>query len=386
MKIVDLILHGSFTDGLAYQENCLPYYHKKSLNSDAVIISGPYILDPSSGMEYVAESGESVCADGIRLIRLSASKIQFISKKFAYYPKLYNALKMEKPDIIFVHLLQSFSLLSVRKYKKKHPEVKVYADSHADYVNSAHSWLSKKILHNIIWRMIIKWCEPFIDTIYGVLPLRVDFLKEMYKLPEKKVKLLLMGAEDEKIHFESADSVRCQIRNDLSIPPDNFVIITGGKIDRKKNIHILIKVLKKMNRDNIILIIFGSVNEEMKKFMEIAADYPFIRYIGWISSDAMYDYFLASDLAVFPGTHSVIWEQAVGTNLPCIFKRWEGITHIDRGGNAILIGDDIESDLEKAVSKVVSDADLYKKMRQKAKEIGTDFRYSIIAKLSVGFG
>ena len=28
MKIVSIVLHGNFTEGLAYQENCLPYYQK----------------------------------------------------------------------------------------------------------------------------------------------------------------------------------------------------------------------------------------------------------------------------------------------------------------------------------------------------------------------
>jgi hypothetical protein len=45
-----------------------------------------------------------------------------------------------------------------------------------------------------------------------------------------------------------------------------------------------------------------------------------IRYLGWVPSEKVYNYFFAGDLAFFPGTHSVLWEQAVGIGLPCILK------------------------------------------------------------------
>ena len=41
--------------------------------------------------------------------------------------------------------------------------------------------------------------NPYVNKFYGVLPARVDFLINEYKLPKNKVELLVMGADDDCI-------------------------------------------------------------------------------------------------------------------------------------------------------------------------------------------
>lgn len=378
MKIVSLVLHGDFTDGMAYQENCLPNYQKKVWNAEVVIVAGQYKLEMGTNKSVIEPIGESICENGIRLLRIHSTKNK-LARKFAYYPTLLKTLENEKPDYIFAHLVQSISLPALKKYKKKHPEVKIFADSHADYINSAHNWISKNILHKIIWKNVLNFSLDSIEMVYGVLPARVDFLKQVYKLPENKVQLLLMGAEDDKIHAELAAEYRMQIRKKLAIAESDFVIITGGKIDPKKNIKILTDVLSVLNLEKIKLIIFGKANEEMKEYIETIQEEAYVRYVGWLSSEEMYKYFHASDLAVFPGTHSVIWEQAVGTGLPGIYRRWEGIEHIDRGGNIEFINGESEEELRTIIQKISCNSEKYAEMKEKAEAVKSDFLYSNIA-------
>ena len=51
---------------------------------------------------------------------------------------MYEAIEKVKPEIIFVHNLQFFDISKIVKYAKKH-SVKIYADNHADFSNSARS-------------------------------------------------------------------------------------------------------------------------------------------------------------------------------------------------------------------------------------------------------
>ena len=46
---------------------------------------------------------------------------------------------------------------------------------------------------------------------------------------------------------------------------------------------------------------------------------------------------------MFPGLHSVLWEQAVASKTPCAFSKMEGFEHVNVNGNCILMtGKDAE--------------------------------------------
>lgn len=111
----------------------------------------------------------------------------------------------------------------------------MYVDNHADFSNSATNWLSKYILHGLIWRKCAYLIEPYTEKFYGVLPSRVDFLRGVYKLPEEKIELLLMGVDDEKLVKLQNKDVRKEIREKHNIQQEDFLIITGGKVDNAKN-------------------------------------------------------------------------------------------------------------------------------------------------------
>ena len=80
-------------------------------------------------------------------------------------------------------ILQKITLITLKKGQKTHKNVIVFADNHADFLNSATNWISKNILHKIIWRYYAQMLVPYVKKFYGVLPARVDFLKEVYNIP-----------------------------------------------------------------------------------------------------------------------------------------------------------------------------------------------------------
>ena len=383
MKIVSLVLNGSFTDGMAYQENCLPYYQQKVFGADVVIITGQYSLIKGSNKSVLLPPGHYQCNNGIPLIRIKSIPGK-IGKKLAYLPTLYEELEKQRPDYIFVHLLQSLSTLDVIKYKMKHPEVIIYGDSHADYINSAHGWFSKKVLHGLLWKGIIQISSKSFEKIYGVLPARVEFLKEMYGLNNKKVALLLMGAEDDLIDYEHHNEIRAYLRERLNIKPDDFVVVTGGKIDEKKNLPVLINAIDAICDKKIKLLLFGKPDEKMKAYVNNLKNKSYLRYLDWLEPKAMYNYFHVADLCVFPGTHSVIWEQAVGFGLPGIFRHWGGIEHINCGGNIKFFYNKAENELEQLLKEVVFASNVFCEMKKRAEEVKTDFHYSNLAVQSLG--
>lgn len=142
-----------------------------------------------------------------------------------------------------------------------------------------------------------------VEVYWGVLPSRVDFIINMYKIPENKTKLLVMGAEKELI--EKVENKRTE----YGINQSDFLIVTGGKIDSAKRETIdLMKAVNKINDKNLKLLIFGSVDKKLlTEFNENLSDR--VKYIGWIDYKLSYSIFKMGILVVFPGRHSVFWNK-----------------------------------------------------------------------------
>lgn len=376
-KIVHLCMCGPVTDGWSYQENLLVKYHRK-MGHDVSVIASEWIWGEDGNLKkdrrktYVNEHDVTV-------IRLAIEHNKGIEFKFKKYVDFYKTLEKEKPDILFVHGCQFLDIWKVRDYLKRNTQVKAYIDNHADFSNSGTTWLSKNILHGIVWKAGAIAIEPYIRKFYGVLPARVDFLKDMYGLPKGKIELLVMGADDELVEVANCQSVKDEIRKACNFTKDNFVIVTGGKIDyAKRQTLLLIKAIQMIPDENLRLIIFGSVEDAIKdEFYELCGKDRRIQYIGWISVEDSYKYFAVSDLAVFPGRHSVMWEQVVGQGIPLVCKYWEGTTHIDIGGNVRFI---YEDSVEKICEIIEEARNEYSEMKKMAVENNyRDFLYQRIA-------
>ncbi|MGH2108676.1 glycosyltransferase family 4 protein [Aerococcus urinaeequi] len=382
MKITHVSLCGPVTDYMTYQDNLLPKYHKK-MGLDVSVITSKYIWNKGKiGMDnrdvYRNEHH-------IKTIRLNNKNNTTIQSKFKRYHNLYETLNNENPDILFVHGVQFLDIKEVVRYIKKNPELKVYVDNHADFSNSATKWISKTILHKIIWRKTAQLIEPFTEKFYGVLPARVDFLKDIYKVPSSKVELLLMGADDEKVEEAVTKESKTNTRKRLNIKEDDLLIVTGGKIDKaKRQVLNLMNVVAKLNDSKVKLIVYGSVIPEMQEQVNRLAQNESIEYIGWINNDESYQLFSAADLVVFPGRHSVYWEQVVAMGIPMVVKYWDGTTHIDIDGNCKFLYDDTEEELALVLKNIINNKEVYNAMVEKAQSNKKNqFLYSNIAKRSI---
>lgn len=382
MRILHVCLGCFYIDNYTYQENLLPKYHKK-LGYDVKIVASTLSFD-ENGNACNIKAQKYINENGIEVTRLNYKNLLF--KKLGKFLRVYSGFKQYlnkcKPDIIFIHGCQFNDIRLIRDYAKKN-NVVIYVDNHADFSNSARNIFSKLILHKLMWRKCAKIIEPYTTRFYGVLPARVDFLKDIYKIPNNKVNLLVMGADDELVNECNNKEEIINLRKKLKIKENDFVIITGGKIDMAKlQILTLMKTIKKF--DNIKLIIFGSIINELKEtFNSLLSDN--IIYVGWLNSTDTYKYISLANLVVFPGRHSVLWEQTVAQGKPMVVKYWKGTTHIDLGGNVKFLYEDSEEEMYSLLDQIINKND-YVSMNKIAKSNkNNSFLYSEIAKTSIDY-
>ena len=342
MKIVHICM-AQYSDGWTYQENLLTKYHK-ILGHEVVLLTSMYCYKEGNLIEDSKTTFVDV--NGVKIIRLEKKKDGFFNK-IPTYKNFYNTLIDEKPDIIFSHGCQYKDVSLVAKYMRKHSDTKLFVDNHADFSNSAKSVISKLFLHKIIWRYYAKKLIPYAEAFWGVLPARVDFLSEVYGLPKERCKLLVMGADDELVEKSKNLNMRKKIREKYAIENADFLIVTGGKIDRAKiQTESLMKTISTMHNSNVKLLVFGSIEADIRDRIMSWVDGEKIIYAGWITPEQSYDYFESADLVVFPGRHSVFWEQVAGQGKPMVCKSWPGTRHIDVGGNVVFIERDGEDSIK----------------------------------------
>lgn len=393
MKIVHICLSGLYMDGWGYQDNLIAKYHRQ-FGHDVTVIANRWVYD-KEGNYTRTDKREEVDCNGVKIIRIATKGDKELTGpgQLVHYIGLYETLRQVVPDIIFLHNPQILDCKDVARYMKsenafrknnssKEP-VRLYVDSHSDYSNSGRNFLSKHIKHGLIFRHQVKKLIPYTTKFYGVLPARVDFMIDRYHTPKDKTELLVMAMDDDKAEAADKPEIKRAVREKLGIAEDDFLVITGGKIDHaKKQTLLLIEAVQKITNPKLKLVVFGSVVEDMKEqLVSMCHADERIRYLGWMDADETYPYFAASDLAVFPGRHSVMWEQVAGQGIPMVVKYWEGTTHVDVGGNTLFLYRDSAEEIRGVIERLQDKGKEYQEMKKVAEEKGKlTFSYRKISK------
>ena len=386
MKIVHIALLSFYTEGYSYQDNILPKYHVK-LGNEVTLITSKRCYN--QGKIISTNETNYINCDGVKIIRLSSNVDSNFHKgnlasKFIRYKNLYNTIFEEKPDVLFIHGCQFLDIKIIVKYLK-HNNVITYVDNHSDCFNSGKSFLSLNILHKHIWKHMAHLIEPYTKKFYGVLPIRVKWLIDIYKLPKEKCELLELGADNDLVSKIKKENCRNSINKQYKLNNDNFLIVAGGKIDSNKyQILTLMEVFNNINDKNLKLIIFGSVSDELKEKFDDLCKNSNIIYVGWIDNNMALKLFESANLVAFPGLHSVYWEQAVALGKPLLCKKIKDTNHIDLGGNVEYIDDDSLETLNHVLKKIIYNKNTYDNMKKNAnKQEKNKFLYSEIAKKSL---
>ena len=381
MKIVHICLACFYVEGMGYQENILPKMHKM-MGHDVTILASDFTFEPSGKIQKRA-LGDYINKDGVKVkVIEKKSGLPFLAR-YRIYKGLYYELEIEKPQIIFVHGGQFHPVKDIVEYVKKN-NVKLYIDQHGDYYNTPVNDIKGFIWQKIIYRHCVRKLAKYAIRVYGTTPWRCKYLKEVYGIKDEKIALLMVGGDDYKIDFEKKNEISQTIREEHGIKSDDFLIVTGGKIDQQKNIHLLMQAINEIENDNVKLIVFGCPSKDMEDSIEKLSGSSKIRMIGWLDSDDVYKYFMAADLVVFPGTHSVMWEQACACGTPCVFKHWEYMRHIDLDGNCEFLYSDSKEEIHKIIQGIVCDKNKYNEMKENARKGINEFSYRKIAKEAIG--
>lgn len=363
--------------GQTYQENLLAKYYTKLGHSVVILASTTEILADFIAEKYDKNKPKSITYENtVKIIRLPYKLNLF--NRIRSFPEVYSILTDEKPDLIFAHDIY-FNLHEAVKYKKMF-KIKLILDYHADYTNSGKNWLSINILHKLIRKPYFKRFQNEIDKIYPIVPEGAKFLNDIYDVQYEDMEVLPLGCDFDKITKIKKKIDIKQEREKLGIFNNDLIVINGGKFNKLKKTHLTIETLRKLKNPNIHLLIFGKAeagHEDYENFMHESSKDLNVHFLGWINSDEAYKYMLISDVALFPSSQSVLWQQCIGAGLPLIAgdSGQQDMSYLNKNNNLIRV--DKENINAEYFSEILNDLyiDRSKLMEMKKGSIRTTQEY-----------
>jgi glycosyltransferase involved in cell wall biosynthesis len=361
MKILHITVASAFTEGMSYQDNLLSSQNVADGHSVTVIadcnkfINGKIVYTPPE---------DSMLSNGVRLIRLEYKKVfnSFITSKIRCVPKLKEMIEILVPDIILFHGVAGWEMFTAAKYKRKHPNVKLYLDSHEDFHNSGTNLISRIFLYKLFNRMIVKKVIPYVDKVFCVTYECFGFLKTMYGISDQMLEYYPLGGVvfNDEIRIEN----RKRVRNELLLEENDILLIHSGKMDALKRTSEILVALQQIPDKRVKLILIGSMDQPTKSILEpmIQADNR-VKFLGWKSAEDLMEYLCACDLYFQPGGQSATLQNALCCGCAVAIYPHESHKYL-LGDSAFYIND--KEDIKNVLNCVLKDINILKEKQKQS--------------------
>ncbi len=373
MKIVHIT--ENYIEGWGYQENLLPLYQKRA-GHDVVVISDndhlKYAQNPALA-EIIIGRGNEYEQDGIKIYKI---KTFFSTSSTSLFCKgLYAILEREKPDVVFHHNLSPSTLPVAVRYKKHHPEIKLYADNHVDWINESKNRLWHLFYYDFLIPMQVKINSNNVDAYIGVSPLRCQYLNKVFRVPQKKIRFLPIGCDTEQAAKITENRERIKSSYDLN--DGSFVVASGGKIDRSKGTFTLIDACNELriSGNNISLVLFGMIDDEVKAY---ASQFNWIKQLGWCDRKKTLTILKMADTACWPWLHTTLIEDSVAVGTPILVKMSDNVSHFAKEKAGVFMSCGDKQELKAALLDIKENVLMYQNNALKA---GEKYSYSSLIQL-----
>ena len=315
-----------FNEELDYQEILMAKYYKK-LGCDVTVITTP----TQSVHEYIAgrdDTGTIAIEQGnfAKIIRVPIA-VNIIGR-IRIFRSIRDIVENECPDLLYFHDIIP-NMVELRGYLKRHPKCCAIMDYHADYSNSGANPLSRLLLHRFSRRLILASVGKRLSAILPVVPASQWFLRDLYGIPPARTELFPLGVDVDLAHDIRAGSARRVVREALGIPDDALAVFTGGKLVPAKHTEDVLEAVAGLADPRLHVVVVGEARDpSYRDRLQRAAGGAAVHFAGWQDREGVYRHQAASDLAVFPASQSVLWQQSIGMGLPLVVGEGSGPAHM----------------------------------------------------------
>lgn len=285
--------------------------------------------------------------------------------------KMAFILKTEHPDLAFGMMHYPSSLLAFAK-KVYNPKVKVIVSPRGPSTEYL-----KHFEHNVFRKVWLRWVFGFFcrfadRIVVASTGMKEECVRDYQAIPEN-VEVIPNSIDIHDIKKKADEAI------DITIPPGFRVIATAGRLEREKNMPILLKAFSEIRkREKVKLLVIGDGSE--KNSFEILSDELDIRrdvmFVGYQNN--IYKFISKADIFVhtclFEGFANVIVEaMACGVPVVAVNCPYGPRDIIEHGVNGLLVPIQSEGSLVEALSTLLNNEQLRKDMSRRGLTRSLDF-------------
>ena len=288
---------------------------------------------------------------------------------FIIYGGVEEALSKVRPDVVHAHGLWQWGTYKSSKMKEE-LGYRLVLDEHGysttyDQEKSVRNWLLDKE-YRTLRQPYAKYSLKKSDAVVAVSTEAENFLRDHYGV--KEVEMIPLGVDHRR--FSPDRGRREEVRRDLGLR-DEFVLITAGRLDRAKRIHLFVEALNRIDDDGIRLLVVGTGDEGyLKEIKEVADERT--SFLGFKRSRELADLYNCADLGLW-GKASITIREAMSCGLPLLLLDTPDMGSLLKWDNGI--SSDPEH-LPSAIEKLRGD-------REKLNRMGDNGRKAVEEELSV---
>lgn len=195
--------------------------------------------------------------------------------------KLKKIIEKEEFQIIHTHTPMGsvVTRLAAKNARKKYKTRVIYT------AHGFHFFKGAPLINWIVFYPIEKYLSKYTDCLITINEEDYNLAKAKFKA--KKIELVNgVGVDENKFDFKMSDEEKHELRQNLGLKDNDFVIIYVAELSKRKNQGMLIKTVKKLideSKDNIKVILPGidsrnGYYQEMTKKLEIEKNIKFLGY------------------------------------------------------------------------------------------------------------
>jgi 1,2-diacylglycerol 3-alpha-glucosyltransferase len=121
------------------------------------------------------------------------------------------------------------------------------------------------------------------------------------------------------------------------------VIFTGGKLTPAKKTEMVLDAVNRLTDVPLRVVVVGTAAEEHAAYAaalsQLAAADPRVHMVGWLNQADLNRHLAMADLAVFPASQSILWQQAIAIGLPLIVgdTGHQDISYLNTEANIVIL-------------------------------------------------
>lgn len=178
---------------------------------------------------------------------------------------------------------------------------------------------------------------------------------------------------------------RQKVLNKLNLPSEKKIILFTGRLDKQKNLKVILKALTLIDRRDFILVVCGEGSEKLslQNYANLNNINDLIFWMGW--QENLNEFYSVSDIFVHPSkweSFGLVFLEAMKYKLPIIASNAQAIPEIiEQDGNALLCDPDDYMTICIFLNKFLDSENLRKKFGSYGhKNVMKKFSYSLFIK------